>query len=71
VDVVLNPREVNVGDKCRELTGGKGIDIVFDCAGIMPGLMDGMDALQRGGTYVNVAGWETEVSVLDGEEPEI
>jgi threonine dehydrogenase-like Zn-dependent dehydrogenase len=71
VDVVLSPREVNVGDKCRELTGGKGIDIVFDCAGIMPGLMDGMDALQRGGTYVNVAGWETEVSVLDGEEPEI
>lgn len=62
VDVVLNPREVKVGDKCRELTDGKGVDIVFDCAGIMPGLKDGMDALRRGGTYVNVAGWETEVS---------
>ncbi|KIW63540.1 chlorophyll synthesis pathway protein BchC [Phialophora macrospora] len=63
VDVVLNPREVKIGDKCRELTHGKGVDIVFDCAGIMPGLMDGMDALQRGGTYVNVAGWETECIV--------
>ena len=63
VDVVLNPRVVSVGDKCRELTDGKGIDVVFDCAGIMPGLMDGMDALRRGGTYVNVAGWDTEVGV--------
>ena len=62
VDVVLNPKEVKVGDKCRELTDGKGVDIVFDCAGILPGLNDGMDALRKGGTYVNVAGWETEVS---------
>lgn len=68
VDVVLDPREVKVGDKCRELTGGKGVDIVFDCAGIMPGLRDGMDALRRGGTYVNVAGWETQVSIPLVEE---
>ncbi|OAP65067.1 chlorophyll synthesis pathway protein BchC [Fonsecaea erecta] len=66
VDVVLNPREVNVPDKCRELTDGKGVDIVFDCAGIMPGLKDGMDALRRGGTYVNVAGWERECIVPMG-----
>jgi (R,R)-butanediol dehydrogenase/meso-butanediol dehydrogenase/diacetyl reductase len=71
VDVVLNPREIKIGDKCRELTDGKGVDIVFDCAGIMPGLMDGMDALQRGGTYVNVAGWETEVCGRDAQEFDI
>lgn len=63
VDVVLNPLDVNVGNQCRDMTDGKGVDIVFDCAGIMPGLRDGMDALRRGGTYVNVAGWEQEVSL--------
>ena len=61
VDVVLNPRDVKVGDECRKMTDGNGVDLVFDCAGIMPGLRDGMDALRRGGTYVNVAGWEKEV----------
>lgn len=61
VDAVLNPREVEVGERCRELTDGRGVDMVFDCAGIMPGLNDGMNALRKGGTYVNVAGWEKEV----------
>jgi threonine dehydrogenase-like Zn-dependent dehydrogenase len=49
---------------------------VFDCAGIMPGLLDGMDALCINGTYINVAGWEKEVSdirtgggwLLNGEQ---
>jgi len=63
VDVVLNPKEVKVGDECRKLTDDRGVDITFDCAGIMPGLMDGMDALRRGGTYVNVAGWEKDCIV--------
>ncbi len=63
VDVVLDPTKVKVGDECRRLTDDNGgVDIVFDCAGIMPGLRDGMDALRRGGTYVNVAGWEKDVS---------
>ncbi|EXJ79935.1 hypothetical protein A1O3_08220 [Capronia epimyces CBS 606.96] len=57
-DEVFNPLQIKVGDRCRELTDGKGVDLVFDCAGIAPGLVDGMDALRAGGTYVNVAGWE-------------
>ncbi len=64
VDVVVDPSKAKVGDECRKLTDGNGVDIVFDCAGIMPGLRDGMDALRRGGTYVNVAGWEKDVSVF-------
>ncbi|OCT45300.1 (R,R)-butanediol dehydrogenase [Cladophialophora carrionii] len=56
---VFNPLHDKVGDKCRELTNGEGVDLVFDCAGFGPGLKDGMDALRSGGTYVNVAGWET------------
>jgi (R,R)-butanediol dehydrogenase/meso-butanediol dehydrogenase/diacetyl reductase len=65
-DEVWNPLQDAVGDKCRQWTNGKGVDLVFDCAGIGPGLKDGMDALRSGGTYVNVAGWETPVSVARG-----
>lgn len=65
-DEVFNPISEKVGDRCRELTGGKGVDIVFDCAGIAPGLKDGMDALKSRGTYLNVAGWEAPVSQPSG-----
>lgn len=56
-DLVLDPRNEKVGDRCRELTGGLGVDVVFDCAGIEPAMRDGMDALRWKGVYMNVAGW--------------
>jgi threonine dehydrogenase-like Zn-dependent dehydrogenase len=60
-DAVINPVEESVGQRCRSLTNGKGVDVVFDCAGVQVGLETGMDALGIGGIYVNVAGWETPV----------
>lgn len=63
-DAVINPRDANVGEICRSKTGGKGVDVVFDCAGIPAGLKDGMDALRVKGKWVNVAGWEVPVSTL-------
>ena len=42
---------------------GEGVDIVFNCAGIQPGLQDGIEALRHGGIYLNVAGWEKLVSI--------
>lgn len=59
---VFNPLLVSVPQKCREATGNRGVDVVFDCAGIDKGLVAGLDALRSTGTYVNVAGWETPVS---------
>ncbi|KAG9770297.1 hypothetical protein KCU88_g6631, partial [Aureobasidium melanogenum] len=58
VERVIDPKNESVGDICRELTGGKGADVVFDCAGVQPGLESGMDAIKHGGTLVNVAVWE-------------
>ena len=55
---VFNPLEQDVPSECRKATGGKGVDIVFDCAGIAAGMKDGLSALRPRGTYVNVAGWE-------------
>ncbi|KAK5124856.1 hypothetical protein LTR85_001046 [Meristemomyces frigidus] len=56
---VLDPTQVKVPDECRKLTKDEGVDVVFDCAGITPGMHDGSAALRPKGTYVNVAGWET------------
>jgi threonine dehydrogenase-like Zn-dependent dehydrogenase len=56
-DIVLNPLEENIGERCRELTGGEGVDIVFDCAGNQKGFDAGMDALRYRGIYMNVALW--------------
>ena len=63
---VIDPIKQNVGDECRKLTGGKGVDVVFDCAGIRKGMEAGMDALRPKGIYVNVAGWESEFVVPMG-----
>ena len=57
---VFNPMKQKVPEECRKLTDGKGVDLVFDCAGITPGMRDGFDALKPLGTFVNVAGWETD-----------
>lgn len=64
VDRVIDPKTEKVGDICRELTAdGKGVDVVFDCAGVQPGLDAGVDALTHGGSVVNVAVWEKPVSL--------
>ncbi|KAJ4392613.1 hypothetical protein N0V91_011345 [Didymella pomorum] len=45
-DVVLNPLEEDIGTRCREMTAGEGVDVVFDCAGNQKGFEAGMDAMQ-------------------------
>lgn len=64
-DEVFNPIEENVGDKARELTGGEGVDVVFDCAGVQRALDVGMDALRFRGFYMTVAAWEGQVCLQD------
>lgn len=59
---VFNPLITSVPEECRSRTDGKGVDVVFDCAGIPAGLKAGTDSLRVKGAYVNVAGWEQPVS---------
>ncbi|KAF3031487.1 hypothetical protein E8E12_000429 [Didymella heteroderae] len=56
-DVVLNPLEEDIGARCREVTAGDGVDVVFDCAGNQKGFEAGMDAVRYRGVYMNVAAW--------------
>lgn len=63
VERVIDPRTEKVGDVCWKLTDGKGVDIVFDCAGVQPGLEAAFEALKHGGIVVNIAVWDKPVSV--------
>lgn len=61
VQKVINPKLDDVGEVCRQLTNGKGVDVVFDCAGVQAALNAGIEALRSGGIYVNIAQWEKSV----------
>lgn len=61
VDVIIDPLNEKVGDRCRAVTGGKGVDYVFDCAGTKRASDDAFDAIRYGGRFVNVAMWSTSV----------
>ncbi|KAJ9655594.1 hypothetical protein H2198_005595 [Neophaeococcomyces mojaviensis] len=60
---IFNPLSTNVAEECRSRTDGKGVDIVFDCAGAEAGMMAGMESLKLRGTYVNIAGWKKPFTV--------
>ncbi|KAH8783564.1 chaperonin 10-like protein [Hyaloscypha sp. PMI_1271] len=60
-DTILDPREDDIVQKAHDLTGGLGVDIVFDCAGVAVGLEAACKAIKVKGTVVNVAIWEKAV----------
>jgi (R,R)-butanediol dehydrogenase/meso-butanediol dehydrogenase/diacetyl reductase len=62
-DVVLDPTETDVPDAIRDLTGGAGADVAFECAGIDAVLASAIGSVRPGGTVVNVAIWGHEAKV--------
>ncbi|WP_271395942.1 2,3-butanediol dehydrogenase [Neomicrococcus lactis] len=56
-DDVFDPREVNVAEKVRELTSGKGADVGFECSSVPVVLDMLLDAVKPGGVVVNVSIW--------------
>jgi (R,R)-butanediol dehydrogenase/meso-butanediol dehydrogenase/diacetyl reductase len=56
-DVVLDPTEEDVPARVRELTGGAGADVTFECAGLDPVLAQAVASTRPGGTCVNVSIW--------------
>ena len=56
-DVVLDPTTTDVGEAVRDLTGGAGADVAFECAGVDAVLAAAIGAVRPGGTVVNVAIW--------------
>ncbi|KAF2086842.1 GroES-like protein [Saccharata proteae CBS 121410] len=60
-DHVLCPKTYDLVALSRELSGGKGPDVVFDCAGVAASLTTACMAVRARGTVVNVAIWEKPV----------
>jgi threonine dehydrogenase-like Zn-dependent dehydrogenase len=44
-------------DRVRELTGGRGADVVIDCAGAPSALAEGLDIARKGGTYLETGAY--------------
>ena len=58
---MLDPTEVNVPDAIRDLTGGAGADVAFECAGHRRRARESaIRSTRAGGTCVNVAIWGHE-----------
>ncbi|KAK4505518.1 hypothetical protein PRZ48_003481 [Zasmidium cellare] len=60
---VLDPSKENVAERCKELTDGKGVDLVFDCAGVAPACAAAMDAIRFEGLYIMIALWEQPITI--------
>jgi (R,R)-butanediol dehydrogenase/meso-butanediol dehydrogenase/diacetyl reductase len=54
---VLDPTEGNVAERVRELTGGAGADVCFECTSVNAVLDTLLDAVRPGGVIVNVSIW--------------
>jgi threonine dehydrogenase-like Zn-dependent dehydrogenase len=64
VTAVINPREEDIGKKCYEVGGGRGVDAAFDCAGVQKGIEAAIASIKEFGWVIIVSMWETPVSVL-------
>ncbi|GAA5926017.1 2,3-butanediol dehydrogenase [Sporobolomyces koalae] len=62
-DEVLNPIKTDVVSKVRELTGGAGVDIAFECAGNQNALDAALEATRARGRVVVVALWEKRATI--------
>ncbi|GAA5648707.1 zinc-binding dehydrogenase [Geodermatophilus obscurus] len=60
---VLDPRAVDVVETVDELTGGRGADVTFECAGVDQVLATAIRSTRAGGTCVDVAIWGHEARV--------
>ncbi|KAI0471883.1 dehydrogenase [Xylariaceae sp. FL0804] len=58
---VIDPSKVDVVEKAKELTGGLGPPVAFDCAGVPASLEGATRAVCARGTIVNVAVWNGAV----------
>lgn len=61
-EIVLDPFEVDIRDELRALTGGRGVDLCFDAAGLPQTFTDGQRVTARRGRVVIVAGYEQPVT---------
>ena len=63
-DHLINPGSENLDNRLMELTGGKGADIVFECAAAKPTIDQALDSATRNGQVILVAIPWAPVSIM-------
>ncbi len=61
--IVLDPTKEDIVARCRELCGGSGVHVAFDCAGVQQGMDQAILAVRARGTLVNIAIWDKHVKL--------
>lgn len=62
-DHVLDPSKEDVPERVRELTGGTGADVAFECAGVNAVLDTMLDSVRPAAVVVNVSIWGAPATV--------
>ncbi|GAM83472.1 hypothetical protein ANO11243_014600 [Dothideomycetidae sp. 11243] len=62
-DITIDPSKEDLIQRCQDLTKKRGVDIVFDCAGVQAAMDDAVKALRARGTFVNIAVWESTCKI--------
>ena len=59
----LNPKTVNVPDAVREMTGGRGADVAFECVGYAAPVVSAIQSVRKGGTVTLVGNLQPNVEI--------
>lgn len=51
--------------KTKDLTGGEGVDLCFDAAGVQKAVDFGLESVKARGTFVNIALWGAQRVALN------
>ncbi|MCD6363933.1 MAG: L-threonine 3-dehydrogenase [Synergistetes bacterium] len=62
-DVLLDPRSIDPVEKIMEDTGGDGVDVVIECSGSTNALIQGLNALSKGGRVSLVGLFSREITL--------
>jgi threonine dehydrogenase-like Zn-dependent dehydrogenase len=61
--VIIDPSKEDIVARCRELCGGTGVHVAFDCAGVQVAMDKAVTAIRARGTLINIAIWEKHASI--------
>ncbi|MFL0253257.1 2,3-butanediol dehydrogenase [Clostridium neuense] len=62
-DIILDPNEVDIPSTIKKLTGGKGVDAVFETTGAESCFLAGLNSLKSDGTLVVTSIWEDSIKL--------
>lgn len=66
-DYIIDPTKEDVPTRCKELSDGKGVHIVYDCAGVQAALDQAVHATRPRGCILNIAIWEKPCTITPND----